>query len=97
MNKPKIQIHNAATGENIIREMNDAEYTEWLNEAPKRELQQAESVRVERNNKLKDSDWTQVSDSPVNQATWAIYRQALRDVPSQAGFPWEVQWPNKPE
>lgn len=58
--------------------------------------QKAKSVREQRNQKLKDSDWTQVADAPVDQATWATYRQALRDVPSQAGFPWDVQWPVEP-
>ena len=58
---------------------------------------QAESVRNQRTQLLKDSDWTQVADAPVDQAAWATYRQALRDVPTQAGFPWDIQWPTKPE
>ena len=58
---------------------------------------QAESVRNKRTQLLKDSDWTQVADAPVDQAAWATYRQALRDVPTQAGFPWDIQWPTKPE
>lgn len=59
---------------------------------------QKQSVRHARNQKLKDSDWTQGKDIAGNISTaWAAYRQALRDVPAQAGFPWEVQWPNKPE
>lgn len=57
---------------------------------------QAEQVRAERNAKLSDTDWTQVADAPVSQAAWATYRQALRDVPDQAGFPWGVTWPEKP-
>lgn len=97
MTKLFLQIHDAKTGESIVREMNDAEYAEWLNEAPERELQRAASVRADRNKRLKDSDWTQVADAPVDQAAWATYRQALRDVPAQAGFPWEVQWPTQPE
>ena len=28
---------------------------------------------------------------------WAVYRQALRDIPEQPGFPWDVEWPTKPE
>ena len=59
--------------------------------------EQAKSVREQRNQKLKDSDWTQVADAPVDQAAWAAYRQALRDIPSQQGFPWDVQWPTQPE
>ena len=53
-------------------------------------------VRVLRDALLTASDWTQVADAPVDQAAWAIYRQALRDVPSQAGFPDNVTWPVKP-
>lgn len=57
---------------------------------------QAASIRSERNRRLADSDWTQVADAPVDQAAWADYRQALRDVTAQAGFPWGVPWPNEP-
>jgi hypothetical protein len=56
-----------------------------------------EEVRVERNRLLAASDWTQLADAPVDQAAWAAYRQALRDVPQQAGFPDNVVWPVKPE
>lgn len=57
---------------------------------------QADSVRAERNRKLTASDWTQVDDAPVDKAAWATYRQALRDVPLQSGFPWDVNWPTEP-
>lgn len=55
------------------------------------------SVRAERTVLLGQSDWTQLEDSQVDKTAWAAYRQALRDIPSQAGFPWEVVWPTKPE
>jgi len=58
--------------------------------------QEAEEVRTQRDALLKDSDWTQVSDAPVDQSAWANYRQALRDLPEQEGFPQEVVWPTKP-
>ena len=57
---------------------------------------QAAAVRRERDAKLTLSDWTQVADAPVDKAAWATYRQALRDVPSQSGFPYEVTWPTTP-
>ena len=57
---------------------------------------QAASIRAERNAKLAASDWTQVIDAPVDQAAWATYRQVLRDITSQAGFPWDIQWPAQP-
>ena len=62
-----------------------------------KDADQAKSVRQTRDTKLSDCDWTQLTDSPVDKQAWAAYRQALRDVPTQAGFPWDVQWPNKPE
>jgi hypothetical protein len=57
---------------------------------------QAKSVREQRNKLIAECDWTQVADAPVDKETWATYRQALRDVPTQAGFPWDVTWPEAP-
>ena len=57
---------------------------------------QAKSVRDTRNQLLKDCDWTQLSDSTADKAAWATYRQALRDIPSQNGFPYEIEWPKEP-
>ena len=56
----------------------------------------AAEIRTERDAKLTESDWTQVADAPVDQAAWATYRQELRDVPAQTGFPNEVTWPVAP-
>jgi hypothetical protein len=53
-------------------------------------------VRAERNALLVESDWTQVLDAPVDQAAWATYRQALRDITAQEGFPHNINWPQKP-
>ncbi len=58
--------------------------------------EQSAMVRAERDRLLAETDWTQAADIP--QATkdkWAPYRQALRDVPDQQGFPFEVVWPVK--
>lgn len=41
-----------------------------------------QDMRAERDRLLKDSDWTQVADAPVNRQEWATYRQALRDFPA---------------
>lgn len=57
---------------------------------------QAQSVRDQRKAKLAECDWTQVADSPVDKNAWAAYRQALRDITTQAGFPWEINWPVAP-
>ena len=58
--------------------------------------QQAKSVRDDRNRRLAACDWTQLADAPVDDLAWALYRQALRDVPNQVDFPWTVVWPTEP-
>ena len=61
-----------------------------------KDAEQAASMRKQRDDKLAECDWTQVNDAPVNKAAWATYRQALRDVTAQSGFPWTVEWPDAP-
>jgi hypothetical protein len=60
------------------------------------DAEQAKNVRASRAEALSASDWTQLADAPVDKAAWGQYRQALRDVPSQAGFPWDISWPQPP-
>lgn len=62
-----------------------------------KDAEQATAVRNERTKKLAETDWTQLTDAPVNSAAWGTYRQALRDVTAQETFPWEVTWPTQPE
>lgn len=60
---------------------------------------QAANVRTERNKRLADCDWTQLADTPLDpdgKAAWALYRETLRMVPQQSGFPWNVEWPPQP-
>lgn len=59
-------------------------------------LSKENEIRNLRNQYLKDSDWTQVADAPVDKTAWATYRQALRDITSQEGFPFNVTFPNPP-
>lgn len=58
--------------------------------------QLADSVRQTRNQLLTNSDWTQTLDAPVDKAAWATYRQQLRDISTQPGFPETVNWPQPP-
>ena len=81
---------NSEGGEVTVEEQRSA----WM---AMKDAEQAQAIRQQRNQKLTESDWTQVADAPVDKAAWATYRQALRDVPSQAGFPWDIQWPTQPE
>jgi hypothetical protein len=64
----------------------------------RRDAEQANNIRQERNQRLSQCDWTQLDDSPGSQKLeWATYRQELRDLPTQSGFPWQVDWPTAPE
>lgn len=53
------------------------------------------NVRVHRDNLLRETDWTALSDVTMS-AEMATYRQALRDITAQPGFPHSVEWPVKP-
>lgn len=57
---------------------------------------QKKRIRDDRNARLILSDWTQVDDAPVDKEAWAVYRQSLRDIPQQSGFPTTVDWPTVP-
>lgn len=77
----------------------DGETTAAQQEAAYKAQKDAEfaaSARSQRDTLLTQTDWTQVADAPVDKAAWAAYRQALRDVPQQAGFPVTITWPEKP-
>ena len=55
----------------------------------------ATAVRSERNTKLAATDWMALSDVIMSDE-WKTYRQALRDVPAQSGFPNDITWPTEP-
>ena len=61
-----------------------------------KDAERATNTRNLRTQLLKDCDWTQIADSTADKTAWATYRQALRDVPAQAGFPWTIDWPTQP-
>tara|TARA_R110000822_G_scaffold255341_1_gene381492 strand:- start:99 stop:566 length:468 start_codon:yes stop_codon:yes gene_type:complete len=79
-----------AEGNVTTAAMNEAAYKAT------KDADQAKSVRASRDAKLAECDWTQVADAPVDKAVWATYRQALRDVTTQTGFPWTIDWPTNP-
>ena len=63
-------------------------------------LEQAErNIRSRRDGLLQETDWIVIKSYERGQhipAEWELYRQALRDITEQAGFPYEVTWPTKP-
>jgi len=64
-----------------------------------RTTNQSTAVRADRNTRLAACDWTQLTDTPLDldgKSYWALYRETLRMIPQQSGFPWDVQWPPEP-
>lgn len=86
-----------ATPEGVV-EFSEQDYAVHAEDQQRAPQIRAGMARAHRSDLLSVTDWTQMPDVP--QATkdkWAAYRQALRDVPQQAGFPDNIQWPVKPE
>jgi hypothetical protein len=79
---------NAITGEATVRDMTPEEIAAL---APT-----ADQVRSQRNRLIARCDWTQLPDAQCDAVAWAAYRQALRDIPQQEGFPANVVWPVEP-
>ena len=64
-----------------------------------KDVEHAKSIRQSRDDKLKECDWIVIKNLELNAnipGAWEVYRQALRDIPTQTGFPWTVTWPDKP-
>jgi len=64
-----------------------------------KDAEQAASVRKSRTEKLNDCDWIVIKNLELNAnipGVWEVYRQALRDIPAQSGFPWTITWPESP-
>lgn len=82
-------------------QMTDEEVEVFLASLPSEEQllnERKQNARAQRNGLLYATDWTQARDIPeAIGVKWAPYRQALRDVPQQAGFPDNITWPTKPE
>jgi hypothetical protein len=88
---------------NIRAELTPEEVAEYeanqLSAADKQITNLIAITRDQRNTLLAQSDWTRMDDNGLSisdKESWATYRQALRDLPDQEGFPSEVEFPNAP-
>ena len=82
-----------------IEEINGKWYTKYsIRQQDKEPIdkQQEENIRNRRDQLIKESDWRAVSDRKLEPA-WKRYRQALRDISKQEGFPHDVKWPTDPD
>ena len=83
-----------------LRKQVEEETELWLDFARREEIAELSmKVRARRNQLLEETDKTQLVDAPINdenRAAIRVYRQVLRDIPEQAGFPYEIEWPEEP-
>jgi len=61
----------------------------------RKDAEHAKNIRADRDRRLAETDWRYRRDQTTTPE-WDAYCQALRDVPTQEGFPWTVTWPDKP-
>lgn len=78
----------------------ESNFEKWLEAAKKEDYNNvANEVRKQRDKLLAETDWTQMADTALatsDKEKYKIYRQALRDIPEQEGFPYDVVFPAKP-
>lgn len=83
----------------VLTDMTDAEISQRQAEenawAAGENDRLSDEIRTKRNSLLAETDYLALSDTTLS-SDMATYRQALRDVTSQAGFPTSVTWPTKP-
>lgn len=75
-------------------------WNQWKETQPSEEEKLAEEARAKRDALLAETDWTQALDAPITadcSKSFRQYRQALRDITEQEGFPSSIEWPEKPE
>lgn len=74
--------------------------TTWLAYAKNQEsIKLAQDIRETRDRLLVETNWTQMDDAPLssdNKESMRQYRQKLRDITAQSGFPQKIAWPQKP-
>lgn len=93
----KLELQNKENLEQEIKE----KYQKYLEKAKSEEYKNlAKEIRTERDELLAATDWTQLQDTSLNdeeKENYRIYRQKLKDVPQQDGFPYNVEFPKLEE
>lgn len=92
---------------NVVESSPELKDDEWIqtwaiepatkSEITERIAAQVAAVKSQRNDLLQCSDWTQLPDASVDRQAWTAYREQLRQVKTQPGFPWHITWPQSPD
>jgi hypothetical protein len=105
----RVDVPLANDRQHVIRELPEFVGGVWrdrlvLKDFTPEEVQQftpdkVASLKLRRARQLYETDWTQVPDNPLSQEdreAWRLFREELRNVTAQPGFPWDVVWPKSP-
>lgn len=104
-NRPYTERYEKLIEESPKRAQDGIYYQSWkivhMNEEEQLAVDTAKSreMRMLRDQRLVESDWSQLPDAPLTESqkiAWIDYRDQLRKVPSQQGFPWIIEWPAQP-
>ena len=87
-------FYNKTTGDGAVFD-DDTNILDWPDFQADPVAASATQVRAQRDKLLASSDHMALADRITDE--WRTYRQALRDLPAQEGFPVNVTWPDKPE
>ena len=93
--QPTVDYLTQALKPTTLAEVNGAWTQGWIvSNLPTEDA--GRNIRNQRDNLLSQTDWMALSDNTMTPE-WSSYRQALRDITTQEGFPFLVGWPTKPE
>jgi hypothetical protein len=85
---------------NFPEKPNDSAVFDWVTHQWVNNVNAQSSIVLNTRNKLLyETDWTQIPNNPLTveqQQAWASYRQELRDITAQPGYPFNVIWPTPP-
>jgi hypothetical protein len=105
----RVEVPLASDTQHIVRELPEFVDGVWrdrlvLKDFTPEEIEQftpnkVAQLKLERSRQLYETDWTQVPDNPLPPAdreAWRVFREELRNLTSQTGFPWNIVWPTPP-
>lgn len=106
---PKVDYNKTAEYIGLTKHFDNVWRKTWVvRDATQEEINQrteveANEIRSRRDRALRLSDYTHVTDHPqplndeIKKQAWSEYRQKLRNLPLQNGFPWNIEFPTRPE
>jgi hypothetical protein len=92
-------VNRIISGESFVEQHYPGQYR-LIDDSAEQDAEAASGVRQVRDRFLSECDWVVIMHTEKGTnipAQWELYRQSLRDITAQAGFPHSITWPTKPE